>query len=198
MKVLLVQQPLKWPQGRPNTLIGARVDRKAWKLNLHQYKDRLDTELVRMKVRAATLTMNDANHRNPAVALYFMRPPVTDDFSWQDTLGISNPDPTREEIETKHRELIRQFHSDVPGTGDKDLAAQLNVARDRAIAYITGNYGKENELAIGIDRFTEQKWNIAAIAMTLNYLRRLEEIGAPDVINRAYAGFRAELTEGAA
>jgi hypothetical protein len=88
-----------------------------WKLTKAQYSDRLDTELTRMKVRAASLTLNEQGSRDPSAALYFTRPPAADDFS-------------------------------------------------------------------------------CAIAMTLNFLRRLDEIGATDIINRAYSGFRAELTEG--
>lgn len=195
MKVLLVQSPLKWPQGRPRTMIGARIDRKAWKLTTAQYKDRLDTELIRMKVRAAVLTINEAGSRDPSAAVYFTRPPAADDFSWQDTLGITNPDPTTDEIEDKFKSMLRGLDQSLADT-DRDLRYQLNEARKRALAFASGNYGKENELAIGCDKFKEVKWNICAIAMTLNFLRRLDEIGSTDIIDRAYSGFRAELTDG--
>jgi hypothetical protein len=171
------------------------VERKAWKMTKPQYSDRLDTELLRMKVRAATLTLNEAGSRNPSVALYFTRPPAADDFSWQDTLGISNPDPTVPEIEEKFRAMLKGLDQSLVDA-DRDLRYQLNEARKRALAFATGNYGKENELAIACDKFTEVRWNICAIAMTLNFLRRLDDIGSTDIINRAYSGFRAELTEG--
>lgn len=112
-----------------------------------QYKDRLDIELGRMEVRAAVLTINESNSRDPSAALYFTRPPAEDDFSWQDTLGISNPDPTTEEIEEKFRAMLKGLDQSLVDS-DRDLRYQLNEARKRALAFATGNYGKENELAI--------------------------------------------------
>jgi hypothetical protein len=41
------------------------------------------------------------------------------------------------------------------------------------------------------------KLNIAAIATAISYLRRLEDVGVSGILDRAFAGFRAELTEGA-
>ena len=173
------------------------MERKAWKLTKPQYSDRLDIELGRMKVRAATLTLNETGSRDPSAALYFTRPPAEDDFSWQDTLEITNPDPSVNEIEERFRERLKGLDQSLNDT-DRDLRYSLNEARKRALAFATGNYGKENELAIACDKFRDVKWNICAIGMTLNMLRRLNEIGASDIINRAYTGFRAELTEGAA
>jgi hypothetical protein len=193
------QFPLAWPQGQSRTLIGNRKHKGQWKLTKRQYMLRLEDELKRMGVKNAVLTSNvqpggNDNPRDPSVAVYFTRPPAEDDFSWQETLGITNPDPKLEEIEKRFMDMMKQSHTDVPG-GDLELAKSLNEARKRAKAFVTGDWGKENELCMPCDRYHEVKHNIAAIAMAISYMRRLEDVGVPGILDRAFAGFRAELPE---
>jgi len=193
--------PLVWPEGWPRTRINDRVSRGAWKLTRIQYKYRLEKELTRMNVRSIVLTSNvqqdfKGEPRDPSVAVYFTRPPAEDDFSWQETLGINNPDPKIDEIELRFKSLMRQYHTDVPGSGDPEMSRRLNEARKRATQFVTGEYGKENQLCIACDKYTEVKLNIAAIATAISYLRRLEDVGVSGILDRAFAGFRAELTEG--
>jgi hypothetical protein len=191
--------PLKWPDGIQRTRLEARESRGAWKKTQLQYRSRLEDELKKMGVTAAVITSNIQPNvrepRDPSVAVYFTRPPAEDDFSWQDTLGINNPDPKLEEIEERFRILMKQHHSDIPG-GDLEISKKLNEARKRARAYVTGDYGKENQLCIPSDKYKEVRLNIAAVALAISYLRRLEDVGVPGILDRAFAGFRAELTEG--
>lgn len=152
-----------------------------------------------MGVRNVVLTSNVQPNsgdavRDPSVAVYFTRPPAADDFSWQDTLGISNPDPKITEIEERFMALMKRHHQDVPG-GDVAFSQALNEARKRAKAYVTGDYGKENELCIASDKYQEVRHNIAAVAAAIRHLRALEECGVPGILDRAFVGFRAELPE---
>jgi hypothetical protein len=195
------QYPLIWPERWTRTRINDRVSRGAWKLTTLQYKKRLELEMSRMKVRSIVLTSNvqpefKGEPRDPSIAVYFTRPPAEDDFSWQETLGINNPDPKIDEIELRFRSLMKQYHSDIPGTGDLEMSRRLNEARKRATQFVTGEYGKENQLSIACDKYKEVRLNIAAIATAISYLRRLEDVGVSGILDRAFAGFRAELTEG--
>lgn len=193
--------PLVWPESWPRTRINDRVARGAWKGTTLQYKKRLEQEMTRMKVKSIVLTSNiqqdyKGEPRDPSVAVYFTRPPAEDDFSWQETLQINNPDPKLEEIEARFRTLMKQYHTDVPGSGDPEMARRLNEARKRAKQFVTGEYGKENQLCIACDKYREVRLNIAAVATAISYLRRLEDVGVSGILDRAFAGFRAELTQG--
>lgn len=193
--------PLLWPEGQTRTRINDRVSRGAWKLTNTQYKKRLEQELQRMKVRNVVITSNvqegfRGEPRDPSVAVYFTRPPNEDDFSWQETLGINNPDPKLDEIELRFKTLMKQFHTDNPDRGNLEMSVRLNEARKRATQFVTGEYGRENQLCIASDKYKEVRLNIAAVATAISYLRRLEDVGVSGILDRAFAGFRAELTQG--
>lgn len=195
------QYPLIWPENWPRTRINDRVSRNAWKGTTLQYKKRLEQEMARMKVRSIVLTSNvqpefRGEPRDPSVAIYFTRPPAEDDFSWQETLGINNPDPKLDEIELRFKTLMKQYHTDNPDRGNLEMSVRLNEARKRATQFVTGEYGKENQLSIACDKYKEVRLNIAAIATAISYLRRLEDVGVSGIMDRAFSGFRAELTQG--
>jgi hypothetical protein len=195
--------PLQWPEGRPRTLIANRVTRGAWKRTTLQYKSELEKELEKLGARNVVITTNVLEShfgskfpepRDPGVAVYFNRVPAEDDFSWQEVLGISNPDPKIEEIEGKFRELSKAYHPDNLQSGDIDLFKQLNEARKRAKAWVTGDYGREHEVIIECDRYTAIRHNMKAICIALYSLRRIEECGASGLLERAFKGFEA-ITE---
>lgn len=194
--------PLAWPEGRMRTLISNRRERNAWKKTFLQYKESLEDELERMGARSIVVTCNmrgsqegPESKRDPGVAVYFMRPPAEDDFSWQEVLGINHPNPTIREIDDRFYELSKTYHTDNLSTGDLDTFKTINEARRRAKAWVTGDYGKENQFIIECDKYKEVRWNVAAIRIAVNALRKIEECGASGILERAFKGFAAELTE---
>lgn len=131
--------------------------------------------------------------RDPGVAVYFSRPPAEDDFSWQEVLGISVPDPSLDVIEKAYRDKARQTHPDMGGE-DVELFKQVNEAKKRAVAWVTGDYGREHEMVIECDKYKEIRLNMKAIAVALHSLRRIEDCGASSLLERAFKGFEA-ITE---
>lgn len=195
--------PLAWPEGRRRTLIRDRKDKKAWKLTTLQYKKALEDEFRRMGVRFHVVTSNVQPHmmgaRNPeppdpGVAVYFVRPPSEDDFSWQEVLGINNPSPKLEEIDQAFTALARTYHPDNQQTGDEEMYKRIGEARKRAKAWVTGEYGKDREYVVECDFYREVRWNIAAIRIAINAIRRIEECGASGILERTWQGFQA-ITE---
>ena len=49
------------------------------------------------------------------------------------------------------------------------------------------------ELELPCDTFTEVRWNLAALAFGIAALRRLEEYGLPNLMERAFEGFRTQI-----
>jgi hypothetical protein len=189
--------PLKWPEGLPRTQIRDREERKAWKKTEKQSIAALDNELHKFNVLSWTLTRQDPDDfrsaPDPSIAVYFSRK-REDDFSWQSALRISNPAPTREEIETAFRKLAAPYHPD-RDTRDLELFLALDKHKQNALAYVKRLTGQASDLAIACDLFKESRWNITAIANTIRSFRQMERDGTSKLLERALVGFQA-LTEG--
>lgn len=183
------QNPLKWPEGWHRTLLNNRQNNAKWRLTFHDYMRLLDKELARMDVTHAMLTRNvgPIESRDPGVALYFSRH-IEQDFSWQEILGITDPNPSMEMIDRAFREKSKIYHTDVLNGGDKEAFILLNDARQAARRWIQP---KDNfQYVIANDKWKEPRWNIQAIRITLEGFRKIEEAGSSGVLERVYSGFQ--------
>lgn len=189
--------PLLWPEGWKRTLIQLRKPRGAWKRTTLQYKSDLEKELSRMGARSVVITSNlqagVSSPRDPGVAVYFSRPTSDADFSWQEILGIENPDPTIAEIDQAFLALTKIHHPD--RGGDIEMYKRVNEARRMAKSWVTGDYGRDHEHVIACDKYTEVRLNLAALRVAIAALRRIDECGATGIMERAFKGFAA-ITEG--
>ena len=185
-------QPLKWPEGQKRTRIKERSKRGVWKLTLAKYTVELMDELKRLKARNVVITGDVEMQRvDPGVAVYFTRPPAEADTDWQDVLGIDSPMPTVDEIDERFKELAKKYHPDNQATGSFTMYQKIDEAKKSARAWVTGDFGKQNEKVIACDRYEEVRLNIKAIQITVAALRRIEDAGAPGILDRAFAGFTA-------
>lgn len=194
--------PLSWPDGWKRVRIQDRQGKGAWKKTLLQYKKDLEKELGRIEAKGVIITCNiqpnqmasyGPEPRDPSVAVYFSILPK-EDYSWQDTLNVHDPNPTMEQITSAYRDLARRYHSDIPG-GDVEMMKEINLAYQKAKAWITNEYAAEHQHVIACDRYKEVRLNMNAITITLRALRSIENSGASSLLERAYKGFAA-ITEG--
>lgn len=190
--------PLQWPLGLPRTAIKDREARAAWKKTERQSLEVLDMELKRFGALAWTLTRKDPSDIRTApdssVAILISRP-TEDDFSWQQVLGISNPAPTVEEIESAFRRLASQHHPD--RGGDIETFHVLSRHKRAALAYVNRMSGVAHDYVMPCDKFKETRWNVMALAHTVRSLRQMERDGTSRLLERALEGFKPALTEGA-
>lgn len=195
--------PLRWPEGWIRTRIQDRKTKNIWKKTPLQYRENISEELEKLGARSGVVSTNvdpmsfanpqlvaASQRKDPGVAVYFSRPPA-DDFSWQEILGISVPDPQVALIDTRYRELAAKYHPDNSRTGDIEMFKLVNAARKSAVAWVTGAFDAEHQHVVACDLYTEIRWNMAAIRIALNSLRKLEECGASGLLERAFAGFKA-------
>ena len=191
--------PLRWPDGIPRTPLNQRTTRPAWKKTERQAMEVLDTELRRFGVLTWVLSRKDPSDfrtaPDPSVSLEFSRK-RDDDFSWQSALGISNPAPSLDEIETAFRRLAQKYHPDNQTTGDAETYLALDRHKKNAIAYVNRLSGVAHDYSIACDKFSETRWNITAIANTIRSFRQMERDGTSRILERAMQGFASQLTEG--
>lgn len=183
---------LKWPDGIGRTPIQARVKQAAWKDTKGVYRDRLVDELGRMGAHSILITTAENERMDPGVAVWFSM--EKEDFSWQKTLGIENPAPTFEEIDTAFREKARKCHPD--NGGDPALFKLVNEARQQARAWVQGTHGNRHEHVMAIDQYNETRLNLQALKLAFAALRTLDRVGAPAILKQALGAFRAKLTGG--
>lgn len=189
--------PLIWPEGWPRTLLKDREERKVWKKTERQSIADLELELKRFGVLSATLTRQDPSDirsaPDPSIAVYFSRR-KEDDFSWQSALGITNPSPSVDEIETAFNRLARKHHPDAGG--DIEMFLALSKHKQKAVAFAKRLSGTAHDLAIACDKYEEARWNIFGISNTIYSLRQMERDGSSSLLERALSGY-AVLPENA-
>lgn len=187
------EYPLKWPEGYTRTLLSDREDKNQWKKPFDFYMAQLEKELRKNDVISYALTRNmgSMSDRDPGAALYFSRK-AEQDFSWQKILHIDNPNPSYEEIEAAAKILLVKNHPD--RGGDVDIYKQINTARQTARRWAEGKEHTSLDYVIPCDRFKQVKWNINALNITLNSIRRIKESGSPVLLERAFKGFQ-QITE---
>lgn len=192
--------PLVWPGIYRRTPLGHRKQKGAWKKTTLQYAKELNDELKKFGATQVVITCNvlpeefGQRYREPrdtGVAVHFTRPPDEDDFSWQEILGINIPEPSIAEIDDAFIKLSKKYHTDNLETGDLEMFKQINAARQRAKAWVTGDYGREHEHSIACDAFDEVRLNIAALRHALKNLRGIEDSGCTGLMERVFKSFEA-------
>jgi hypothetical protein len=185
MKQLTLDEevPLKWPDGWERTPIQDRKAQPGWKRPLLATRDALSKELQRMGATSAAISRNDStkDRLDPGVAVYFSRA-LREDFSWQAQLGITNPAPTLEEIDTAYREKAKQHHPD--RGGDIEIFKKLGEYRAQARAWVMGTHGQHHEYVIACDKFTEPRLNMNAIRLAIAAFRQLDRVGVSSMLER--------------
>jgi hypothetical protein len=175
--------PLRWPNGWSRTLIEQRKTQGAWKKSWVHYRIAIEQELSRMGVSSVEIARNETSKErlDPGVAVWFAIK-VTDDFSWQTGLGLDNPAPSLEEIDSAYRKLAQKHHPDAGG--DVVMFQKISEYRKKARAWVLGDSAAKHDNCIPCDRFTDQRQNLAAIASALRHFRGLERVGIPAILER--------------
>lgn len=184
---------LRWPEGQSRTRIQDRDKKSAWKQPMSKVKESLQSELERSGATSSLMTYS-SNPLDPGVAVYFSRE-ATNQFAWQEALGLIGEVPTIETIDKAYRERAQKCHPDRPG-GDAKLFAALTEHRDRARDWATGKHTHDHEYVIAIDVFDEARLNLNAVKVVLYSLRRIEDCGSPLMLERAFRGFHKQITAG--
>jgi len=196
--------PLDWPDGWPRTLLRDRQKRGAWKDTLLASAEKLRKELEKFSAMSFVISCNmppmGKNFQNvpppgdTGVAVWFSRK-REDDYSWQETLHINSPSPSEAEIKAAFKTLAGKYHPDNQQTGDINIYSRYDEAKNRALDFIARKTGANYQQVIAIDTFDEVRLNMRAIQMAMSYLRGLENCGAPRILERAFEGFSAAITE---
>lgn len=188
-----IEQPLKWPDGWEHTLIGARKSYLGWKKTQLQTLDAIHQEVSRMKPKPSEyiISFNPApsDRTDPGAAIYWSGN-IVEDYSWQTVLGLGSV-PTIAEVEEAFRRKALPHHPD--RGGDVTLFQQYLTARDQAKSWILGTHKQAHDYSIACDRYTETRWNLNALRMALSYLRGLDRVGVPGVVERSFRGFKQAL-----
>ena len=170
----------------------------SWKRKANDYREELAKELDRRKAPVAVISTNvplnlrgvmttGVDPRDVGVAIYFSMP-LKEDFRWQDALGIHDPDPSDDQVQTAYRRLAAQHHPDKGG--DLEMFRALTVHRDHALRWIHRATAAP-DFVIACDTFKEVRLNLAAIAFTLKAMRQIERCGTSSMLERAFKGFMA-------
>lgn len=181
--------PLRWPKGWQRTGLDRIRPMKAWKKPFSYYRDLLVRELQKSGATKVVITLNrfDDARKDPGVSIYFWKS-VKEDFSWQLALGIDNPAPTLDEIDSAYRKKILEHHPDRLGeaatTKDAEIVKSLAIHRANARNWVLGTRS-DRPFELPCDRFSEQRWNLNALRLGIASLRRLDDYGLPGLLERA-------------
>src|ERR1700676_4821897 len=102
---VLEELKLKWPDGMERTRIKERTGSGRWREGWADTRKKLVTELERIGATSILITRHENEHLDPGVAVWFSR--VKEDFSWQQVLGLDNPAPTFDQIDSAFRDKAR-------------------------------------------------------------------------------------------
>lgn len=191
---VIEEKKLRWPDGIGRTPIQARKKQSSWKRARLDYHNGLIDELRRIGATSILICRAENERLDPGVAVWFSM--KREDFSWQQTLGIENPAPRLDEIDSAFRDKARKAHPDAPGGGDPALFRKLSEARQQAKAWIEGSHDARHEYVMAIDQYDEPRLNLQALKLAFGYIRGLERVGAPAILSQTLGAFRAQLTGG--
>jgi hypothetical protein len=192
---------LRWPDGQERTRIQDRSEKHIWKRTLRQYLELLDNEMKRMKAVEYMISTNrspeDPDPRDPGVAVYFSRKAL-DNYGWQEAFGFIGVVPTADQINKAYRTLAAKWSPDNQQTGDPARFRAITEHRNRALDWVNKVHRREHEYGIACDAFTELRWNLHSITMTLGKLRQIQELGCSVMFEQALSAFtKKALTTGA-
>jgi hypothetical protein len=196
-KIEVVEEnKMRWPDGKERTRIKERKQNKAWAFGWAKYRDMLRAELERLGATGSILICRSEDERlDPGVAVWFSM--KKEDFGWQQGLGLDNPAPTFDEIDSAFKIRVKPCHPDNPANngGDVELYKKLVEWRNAAKAWVSGTHAHRHEMVMAIDAYTEARLNLCALRLAFSYIRGLERVGAPSILTQALGGFRAKLTD---
>jgi hypothetical protein len=191
--------PLSWPQDWPRTRPQDQRKMSSWKRTANQYRENLIDELTRLKSPTAIISTNvplnlrggletrGVEPRDVGVAVYFSRE-KSEDFTWQDALGIHDPAPTDQQINDAFKRLAAQYHPD--RGGDIEMFHALAKHRDNALRWANRATARP-DYVIACDQFQEVRLNMCAIVLTIKAIRQIERCGTSSLLERAFKGFSA-------
>lgn len=187
------QNPLRWPDGWPRTRIQDRKSSGGWKKSFSFYQDAIVKELGRMGAADVLISFNlsPSDRQDCGVAVYFSKT-MTEDYTWQEALGLNSPAPTVDEINSAYRNLAKRVHPDGP-TPDIVAFQTLSKHRDNAINWVRGTDRHEHEYVIPCDRFNEVRLNLAALVGVVKAFRVLDKAGVPGILERTFKGLKTAL-----
>jgi len=184
------ESTLKWPDGWQRTRIQDRKTQASWKKGYVDYRRALVAELSRMGATSVLITRSNNERMDPGVAVWFSL--KKSDFTWQEGLGIENPAPTLDEIETAYRSKAMLHHPD--RGGDIEIFKKIGEHRKNAKAWVLGTHDQRHEYVVPCDKFTETKLNVAALRLAFSAFRSLERVGVPAILERTLdRAFKAAL-----
>ncbi len=190
--------PLHWPEDWPRTRPQDQKPMNSWKRKANDYREELAKELDRVKAPVAIISTNvplnvrglmtaGVEPRDVGVAIYFSRP-AKEDYRWQDALGVHEPDPSEERIQSAYKRLAAQHHPDKGG--DLEMFRALTQRRDDALRWVRRSTA-EPQHVIACDLYREVRLNLAAIAFTLKALRQIDRCGTSAILERSFKSFMA-------
>jgi hypothetical protein len=186
---------LRWPDGCERTRIIDRKPHAGWRKTRTEYRDALAEELQMMGAKSILITYGGDERTDPGVSVWFSMQKA--DFSWQQGLGfIDNPAPTVAEIDAAFKTKAMKYHPDNPQTGDPTMFKQFSEWRLAAKAWVQGTHNDRREHVMAIDQYKEIRLNLCALRLAFSYIRGLERVGAPAILDQALGAFRAKLTAG--
>jgi hypothetical protein len=157
--------------------------------------DALEKELTRMGVTRFVVTWNGSGSRDSGVAVWFDRK-NEDDFKWQDILGIENPYPTVDQLDSAYKAKVKLVHPDLNPGIDKALYLDLTKAREDATKWVRGTTDLPKGYVIPSDQWKEARQNLYAIIGTVQAFRRIQRLGATQLYEGTLQGFAGILSQG--
>ena len=191
------RSPLVWPSQQTRTRVQDQKNNGAWKKTCAQYLSSLELELTRMGSTRFAVTWNDprkCDGRDPGVAVWFSRK-KGNEWRWQDILGIENPYPTVDDIDTAFKRRVKAVHPDLNPGADRAPYDALVDARKQAIDFVRGTMDLPKDFVIASDQYKEARQNLYAIIGTIQSLRRIERLGATQLFEGALHGFAGALPQ---
>jgi hypothetical protein len=152
--------------------------------------------MVRMKAVEFLVTKNE-DDRDPGVSVFFSRKAL-DNYGWQEAFNLIGIIPTEQQISTAYHKLAAIYSPDNLVTGDPERFREITEHRNRARDWASGAQRREHEYGIACDAFTERRWNMHSITMTLGKLRQIEDLGCTVMFEQVLSAFtKKALTAGA-
>jgi hypothetical protein len=190
------QSTLRWPEGQARTRLQDRNDKNIWKRTPRQYTELLEKEMVRMKA-VEYLVTRDAEGRDPGVSVFFSRKAI-DNYGWQEAFDLIGIIPNEQQITKAYHKLAAIYSPDNQATGDAARFREITDHRNHAMDWAKGAQRREHEYGIACDAFTEQRWNMHSITLTLGKLRQIEDLGCTVMFEQILSAFvKKALTAGA-
>lgn len=174
------EDALRWPDGWERTRINDRVKQASWKKLYAGYRESAIKELTMLGATSILISRSNNERLDPGIAIWFSR--KKQDYSWQEGLGLDTPAPTLDEIDKAFEARAMKHHPD--RGGDIEIFRKLIEHRKNAKAWVLGTHEHAHDYVLACDRFTEARWNLAALKLAFQSFRSLERVGVPAILER--------------